>query len=83
MTLESAERAHRCLRSVWVIVSAMHDDAVAKDVETMGKKLSEAITNQDLAACAEAVEEVRSWLSTSAGVVMSRLQFVFERDSQD
>ena len=78
-TLESSERAYRCLRSVWVIVSAMHDDAVAKDVETMGKKLSEAIAKRDLQACSESVEEVRTWLSTSAGVVMSRLQFVFEK----
>lgn len=79
MTLEAAERAHRVLRSVWVIVSAMHNDAVAKDVEAMGKRLSDAIAAQDMAACAESVEEIRVWLSTSAGVVTSRLQFVFEK----
>lgn len=78
ISLESAERAHRCLRSVWVIVSAMHNDAVAKDVEVLGKKLSDAIAKGDLQACSVAVDEVRSWLSSSAGVVMSRLQFVFE-----
>jgi len=77
-TIESAERAHRCLRSVWVIVSAMNDDAVAKDVEAMGKTLGAAIARQDLQACATSVEEVREWLSTSAGVVLSRLQYVFE-----
>jgi hypothetical protein len=59
----------------------MHDDAVAKDVEAMGKKLAEAIAKQDRAACSEAVEEVRTWLSSSAGVVMSRLQYVFEQGS--
>ena len=77
-SLDRAKRAHRCLQSVWVIVSAMHDDAVAKDVEHLGKKLSEAIEMGDLPACQNAVTEVRSWLNTSAGVVMSRLQHVFE-----
>jgi hypothetical protein len=78
-SLDSAERAHRCLRSVWVIVSAMNDDAVAKDVETMGKKLAAAIEGRDAIACENAMEEVREWLSTSAGVVLGRLQYVFEK----
>lgn len=78
MTLEQARRAHRCLQSVWVIVSAQHDDAVAKDVEAMGRKLSTALDARDLVACRAAAEEVRTWLTTSAGVVVSRLQHVFE-----
>lgn len=56
----------------------MNDDAVAKDVEAMGKRLGEAIESQDMQACAEVVEEVRAWLQNSAGVVLSRLQYVFE-----
>lgn len=78
MTLEQARRAHRCLQSVWVIVSSQHDDAVAKDVEAMGRKLSAALDERDLAACQVAVQEVRTWLTSSAGVVVSRLQHVFE-----
>jgi len=77
-SLDSAERAQRCLRSVWVIVSAMNDDAVAKDVEMLGKSLASAIEAQNPEACAIAMEEVRAWLSTSAGVVLGRLQYVFE-----
>ncbi len=79
MKLEEAERAHRCLRAIWVIVSAMNDDAVAKDVEAMGKNLGAAISAGDLQSCTEAVDEVRGWLSSSAGVVLSRLQYVFEQ----
>jgi hypothetical protein len=78
MTPQEAERAHRCLRSVWVIVSAMNDDAVAKDVEAMGKNLGSAIEAKDWQSAEKAIEEVRAWLATSAGVVLSRLQFVFE-----
>jgi hypothetical protein len=77
-SIDSAERAHRCLRAVWVIVSAMNDDAVAKDVEMMGKRLSSAIEEKDVEATAAAMEEVREWLTTSAGVVLGRLQYVFE-----
>lgn len=78
ITIQSAQRAHRCLRSVWVIVSASNDDAVAKDVATMGKRLGDAIDRKDMQACTESVEEVRAWLTTSAGVVLSRLQYVFD-----
>ena len=78
ITHEAAKRAHRCLQSVWVIVSASHDDAVAAEVAAMGKRLSTAIESNDLVACARSVEEVRAWLCTSAGVVVSRLQYVFE-----
>ncbi len=79
MTLEQARRAHRCLQSVWVIVSSEHDDAVAHDVAALGRRLSTAIEAKDLAACEAAVVEVRSWLASSAGVVVSRLQYVFEK----
>jgi hypothetical protein len=57
----------------------MHDDAVAKDVEAMGKRLGAAIARQDVQECTQSIEEVRTWLSTSAGVVLSRLQYVFEK----
>ena len=81
MTLESARRAHRCLQSVWVIVSSEHNDAVAKDVAALGQRLSAAIEAGDLRACEASIHEVRVWLSTSAGVVVSRLQYVFEKAS--
>lgn len=78
MTLEEARRAHRCLQSVWVIVSSQHDDAVAADVAVMGQKLSAAIEARDLRACESAVQTIRTWLTSSAGVVVARLQHIFE-----
>ncbi|MCP4445214.1 MAG: hypothetical protein GY811_07720 [Myxococcales bacterium] len=78
-TLEVAKTAHRSLQSVWVLVSANHADAVSDDVAAMGKKLGDAIAREDAAACADAMEEVRVWLSTSAGVVLARLEHVFRK----
>mgnify|MGYP001828393195 CR=1 FL=1 len=79
MDLEAAKVAHRSLQSVWVIVTAGGTDAVSEDVAAMGTKLSDAIAREDLAACAIAVDEIRSWLATSAGVVLARLEHVFRK----
>lgn len=73
-----ARRAHRCMQAVWLIVSARHDDALAKDVARLGEKLKSAIDHADWQAAHRAREEIRSWLSVSAGVVLARLQHVFE-----
>jgi hypothetical protein len=77
MDLEAAKTAHRSLQSVWVLVTAGGQDAVSNDVAAMGKALGDAIKSDDLAACEEAMAHVRVWLTTSAGVVLARLEHVF------
>ena len=77
MDLEAAKTAHRSLQSVWVLVTAGGQDAVSKDVATMGKALGDAIAANDLVACERAMANVRVWLATSAGVVLARLEHVF------
>jgi len=79
MYLDAAKLAHRSLQAVWIIVSAGHEDAVADEVAAMGTKLSDAIERRDQADCKAATEEVRSWLTTSAGVVLGRLEHVFRQ----
>ena len=80
-TLADAKTAHRSLQSVWVLVSAYHDDAVASDVAAMGSRLRQAIDDGDLATCDLVMADVRSWLATSAGVVLARLEHVFRERS--
>ena len=77
---DDAARAHRVLRAVWVIVSASHHDAVARDVAQLGQRLRNAIERGDRAAAAAAVGDVKTWLATMAGVVTSRLCQTFELD---
>jgi hypothetical protein len=78
VSMDAARRAQRALRAVWLIVSARHEDALAEEVERMGQELARAIQARDLAACADSIDEARAWLSTSGGVVLARLQHVFE-----
>jgi hypothetical protein len=73
-----ARRAHRVLQSVWVIVSARQDDAVAADVARMGDRLRRALDARDWPEAAASVAEVRAWLATMAGVVTARLTHVFD-----
>jgi hypothetical protein len=75
---EKARKAHRCLQGVWLIVSANHDDALARDVAALGERLKAAIEASDWQGAHDCCEEIRSWLSISAGTVISRLQHVFE-----
>jgi len=75
----NAVRAHKVLRAVWTIVSAQSDDAIAEDVARLGEPLRAAIERRDWAAAAVAVDAVRSWMLTMAGVVTSRMTRVFER----
>lgn len=81
--LAQAQRAYRVLRALWVIVSASHEDAVARDVAGMGERLRAALERGDRAAAAAALRDVRSWLETMAGVVTSRLCQAFEVDEDD
>jgi hypothetical protein len=74
-----ARRAHKVLRAVWMIVSARQDDAIADDVARLGEPLRAAIEARDWAAAAEAVDAIRAWMLTMAGVVTSRMTRVFER----
>ncbi len=80
LTDDEAARAHRVLRAVWIIVSAFHRDAVAGEVAAMGERLRLAIERGDRVEAKAAVQAVRTWLSTRAGVVTSRLCQVFELD---
>jgi hypothetical protein len=75
---DDARRAHRALQGVWMIVSARHEDALARDVAATGEKLRAAIDANDWGTAAEAVEEIRGWMTTMAGVVTSRMQSCFE-----
>ncbi len=77
MDLEAAKTAHRSLQSVWVLVTANGQDAVSDDVAAMGKELGDAIAQGDIAGCEKAMANVRIWLTTSAGVVLARLEHVF------
>lgn len=81
-TLSEAEarRAHRVLQAIWVIASARQNDAVAEDVARLGDDLRRAIDASDWRAARDAVEAVRAWLSTMAGVVGSRMTRVFDTD---
>ncbi len=74
---DDARRAHKVLQAVWVIVSSRHNDAVAQDVAAMGGRLRAAIDARDWTAAAVANEQVRTWLTTMAGVVTSRLTHSF------
>ena len=74
-----ARRAHKVLRAVWVIASARHEDAVAGEVARLGEDLRAAIEARDWVAAATAVDAVRTWMTTMAGVVTSRMTRVFER----
>jgi hypothetical protein len=75
---EDARRAHRVLRAVWMIASARHEDAVAADVARLGESLRRAIDAHDWRAARLAVDEVRAWMATMAGVIASRMTRVFE-----
>lgn len=77
-----AERAHRALRGVWLLVSAFHRDAVADEVAEMGARLRGAIDRGDGREAAAIIREVRSWLATRTGVVASRMCQVFELDDE-
>lgn len=73
-----AQRAHRVLRAVWMIASARQDDAVAAEVGRLGAALRDAIEARDWRAARAAIDEVRAWMSTMAGVVTARMTRVFE-----
>ena len=75
---EDARRAHRVLRAVWMIASARHEDAVAADVARLGESLRQAIDAHDWRAARTAVDEVRAWMATMAGVIASRMTRVFD-----
>ena len=84
MTIPEADarRAHRVLQAVWVIVSAQHNDALARDVAALGEKMRANIDAGDWKAAAATVEECNTWLATMAGVVTARMQQVFSDDRE-
>lgn len=77
---ERTETARRVLRACWTIVAAGHRDAVANDVEKMGKALGEALEAGDFGRCEEVLAEVNSlnsWMHL-AGVIMGQREHVFD-----
>jgi len=78
MTLHDCEVAHRVLRGVWVIVGARSNDELADDVADMGKRLGAALEREDLQECQLLIAEIRSWMTIFAGVVLARLERVFD-----
>lgn len=80
VTEAQARRAHRVLQAVWVLASAQHNDAVARDVAALGERLKVSIDGADWEGAAAAMREVQAWLATMAGVITSRMQKVFDVD---
>jgi hypothetical protein len=66
------------LQAIWLIASAQHNDAVARDIAELGEELRAHIDAADWAKAAQSIAQVRSWLATMAGVVTSRMQKVFD-----
>jgi len=63
--------------TVLLALGALPRLAVAQDVAAMGGRLRAAIDARDWTAAAVANEQVRTWLTTMAGVVTSRLTHSF------